>query len=373
MTKEQYLEEFPKWYESRRHIVIIGAGASIAALPDGDYYGHRTSCMNDIVKDVGLEDVLNGLHLESHSTNIEDIYSELSERDDCTEIRENIEKAIYDYYSKIRIPNKLTIYDLLILSLRNKDVIVSFNWDSLLLQAHMRWQNEIKDLPHLLFLHGNVGIGVCDTCKLPHPIGQFIYGKDKFESNVCPKCHGKLRPLTLLYPVKHKDYNKDPFIKAQWDYLQSILYNGAITTVFGYKAPASDVEAMQMIKTAFVKWGENSRQFDDLEIIERPGFSDEELEESWWQLADFTKHTPILYHSFFESSLARYPRRTIEAAKIYNLDGLFAKSLCQFNVEDLEKDAFELMDKMKVLFQKEAMNDYSLEASKIGISYGRTK
>ena len=363
MTREEYEEKISKWYVSRRHIVIIGAGASIASLPDGDYYGHKPSCMNDIIEDLGLKDILEKVNLKTKSHNIEDIYSELYERDDCATVREQVEQAIFDYYSKIRIPDKLTIYDLLVLSLRKKDVIVSFNWDSLLLQAYLRWEKEIKDLPQLLFLHGNVGLGVCDACHAPFPIGEFLPNDDKFYSNNCPNCHAQLRPLKLLYPVKHKDYNKDPFINAQWDYLQNIICNGAITTVFGYKAPASDVEAMEIIKKAFVKLGEESRQFDILEIIERPGFSLEELTESWWEIVDFTKHTPKLYHSFFESTLARFPRRTIEAAKIYNLDGHFAIPICQFKEEDLEKGAYELVhNKMGELLKKEMQNDYSVES-----------
>lgn len=362
MTKEQYIKELPKWYENRRHIVFIGAGASIAALPDGDYYGNRTSCMNNIINDLNLQLFLAGIKLNSQSSNIEDIYSELCDREDCKEVREKIESAIYDYYSRIRIPNKLTIYDLLVLSLRNKDIIVSFNWDSLLLQAHMRWQQHVKDLPHLLFLHGNVGMGLCDKCRIPFPIGQFHYGDNHFYLNDCPKCHGELRPLKLLYPVKHKDYNKEPFIKSQWEYLKNILNEGAITTIFGYKAPNSDVEAMQIIKDAFVKFGTDSRQYDDIEIIERPGFSYNDLSESWWQLSDNTSHTPQLCHSFFESKLAIYPRRTIEAAKIYNIEGLFARPICQFKEEDLSFNPDELMKKMAELLGREKMNDYSLEA-----------
>ena len=55
-----------------------------------------------------------------------------------------------------------TVYDFLILSLTEKDVIATFNWDPLLLQAYVRC-NEITDnLPHLLCLHGNVGTGYCE-------------------------------------------------------------------------------------------------------------------------------------------------------------------------------------------------------------------
>ncbi|MHA1748548.1 MAG: hypothetical protein ACTSXN_02865 [Promethearchaeota archaeon] len=40
-----------------------------------------------------------------------------------------------------------TIYDYLILSLRKKDVIATFNWDPLLVQA--AWKNRNFDLPNI--------------------------------------------------------------------------------------------------------------------------------------------------------------------------------------------------------------------------------
>ena len=38
-----------------RHIVILGAGASIAAFPDGDVNGNRLPTMDNLVEMLGLQ------------------------------------------------------------------------------------------------------------------------------------------------------------------------------------------------------------------------------------------------------------------------------------------------------------------------------
>ena len=60
---------------------------------------------------------------------------------------------IHDYFHSLRIPPTPTLYDHLLLALRKKDVVATFNWDPLLLQAAKRcieggegrersWRNE---------------------------------------------------------------------------------------------------------------------------------------------------------------------------------------------------------------------------------------
>jgi hypothetical protein len=47
------------------------------------------------------------------------------------------------------------------LSLREKDVIATFNWDPLLFAACARNHTRTK-LPYIIYLHGNVAIGYCN-------------------------------------------------------------------------------------------------------------------------------------------------------------------------------------------------------------------
>ena len=57
ITKTQLVDQ-PK--RLRRHIVILGAGASVAAFPDGDANGKRLPTMANFVEMLSLESILGG-------------------------------------------------------------------------------------------------------------------------------------------------------------------------------------------------------------------------------------------------------------------------------------------------------------------------
>ena len=64
----------------RRHTVILGAGATIAAIPNGDKNGKKSSVMNGLIEKLQLQNILDGVKLKTNSDNLEDIYSELYSR-----------------------------------------------------------------------------------------------------------------------------------------------------------------------------------------------------------------------------------------------------------------------------------------------------
>ena len=43
------LENFEFYMKSRPHVVILGAGASCAAIPNGDKYGRKISAMSGFI------------------------------------------------------------------------------------------------------------------------------------------------------------------------------------------------------------------------------------------------------------------------------------------------------------------------------------
>ncbi len=296
-------KDFEKYYNRRPHVVIIGAGASRAVM------GEKCPTMDDAIKKVGIDKLLAGISLETKSTNLESIYSELYSRgEECREVRERIEKCLYDYFDDVFLPPfQPTIYDQLLLSLTKKDCIASFNWDGLLIQAYRRVCNITNDLPELLLLHGNVHAGMCDKC------GQYGYIAD-----ACPKCGGRYAPVPLLYPVAEKDYTLNRFIRDQWNKFEDYMERSGAVTIFGYRAPSSDQAAADIIKKAFSK-NELSHKLDKIEIIERPGFNSSEISDTWKYLIERTELTCSIHESFFESSLAHAPRRTLE----YVCDGLY--------------------------------------------------
>ena len=80
-------------------------------------------------------------------------------------------------------------------------------------------------------------------------------------------------------------------------------------TVFGYSAPSTDVEAVELLKDT---WGNVSkRNMEQTEIINRPGADHDVLRETWDSFIH-THHYDI-FESFYESFLAYHPRRTGEA------------------------------------------------------------
>lgn len=61
--------------EGRRHVVILGAGASFAVTnpTNGDKNGKKLPVMNNLIQIVGLEDLMNQVTLECDSYNFEDV------------------------------------------------------------------------------------------------------------------------------------------------------------------------------------------------------------------------------------------------------------------------------------------------------------
>lgn len=281
-------------YCRRPHVVIVGAGASRAVM------GEVCPTMNEAIRQVGLDNILQGITLQTKSKNLEVIYSELFRRgDECKEARLAMEKVLYNYFSNIYLPDTLTIYDHLILSLTEKDCIISFNWDSLLIQAYNRVSRITQNRPEILFLHGNVGAGVCESCRTYGPL----------ENYYC-RCGKPYKPVPLLYPVDQKDYNSNIFIRDQWHAAEDYIARTGKVTIFGYSAPSSDKDASEILKSAFSKY-KGVHRFDAVEIIERPGFKSDEISDTWKYFFSVVNNQKNIVDSFYNSSLANAPRRTI--------------------------------------------------------------
>jgi len=282
------------------HVVILGAGASIASnKQDREAHGMELPSMNNLPDVVGLNDLINQFPPKwIDEKNFEATYSNIAENDPNNPYLKEMNSRIYSYFRRLKLPNKPTIYDYLVMSLREKDVIATFNWDPFLFQAWYRNYQHGSN-PLLLFLHGNVAIGYNKKDDKMGPAGYTSQQTGIF-----------YEPTQLLYPVKHKDYSQDCFIRREWEMLQQRLdkreWNTHYVTIFGYSAPVSDIEAHDIMKKA---WGNiDNRNMEQFEIIDVK--DENEVVDSW---KDFihTDHYDFVT-SFFESSLALYPRRTDE-------------------------------------------------------------
>ena len=247
------------------HVVILGAGASLAALPRGDRHGRRLPVMRNLVEVLNLQDLFERHQMRWKGLNFEDVYDAISDDTSKAALRTELERRVWSYFTAIEIPESVTLYDELLLSLRGKDIIATFNWDPLLLQAYRRVA-DLGDMPSIVFLHGNVGIGYCEANKIKGAAGQR-----------CSKCGKVLTPSPLLFPVRDKRYREHPFLAGEWAVLEAHLQDAFIMTIFGYSAPATDVNARDLLLKA---WTANAtRELAQIEIVDiRPR---RDLEASW--------------------------------------------------------------------------------------------
>jgi len=280
------------------HVVILGAGASIAATRrNPEMNGKRLPSMNDFIELVGLQDIVSSLPIALRAANFEELYSNLHNDNPSSNILKEIEKRVFDYFKDMKLPNEPTIYDYLVLSLRSRDIIATFNWDPFLYQAWCR-NMHLGDYPYIAFLHGNVALGYSTKEKKAGPAGM-----------TSKKTFNYFEPTQLLFPVTKKNYNNDEFTKSQWEMLDSFLSDKAarLLTIFGYGAPKTDVEAVQALIKA---WGTaDQRNMEQFEIIDvRP---EDELVNTWGNFIN--SHHYDYSTDYFKSSLASNPRRTFES------------------------------------------------------------
>jgi hypothetical protein len=277
------------------HVVLLGAGASLAAFPNGERNGKLLPLMSNFVEVVGLEGLLKSAGISPPYSNFENLYASLYEQEEKRDFTLELEDKIYQYFAKMEICEEPTIYDVLLLSLREKDVIATFNWDPFLWQAYSR-NYHYAELPHILFLHGNVAVGFCKNCHAQGPRGR-----------LCSGCRRPFRPSHLLYPITKKNYASDSFISSAWSALKDAMKRAWALTIFGYGAPVSDTEAVGLLSNF---WGSPSeRRLEEIEIIDI--LDDTALSARWNRF--ILSHHYRTATTFYDSLLAKHPRRTSEA------------------------------------------------------------
>lgn len=279
------------------HLVVLGAGASRHAFPCGDAKGRRLPVMSDFVEVLGLGDSLrdHGVDVAAEDFNFEAFLSDLHESGENGGLLRHLESRIIEYFSALKLPETPTLYDYLLLGLRETDVVATFNWDPFLWKAANRNQHKIRP-PHLLFLHGNVAVGLCQACKVKGDV-----------SDSCHRCGKSFEPSRVLYPVKNKDYRSSPFIENEWRVLQQALEKAYVLTIFGYGAPDTDAAAVELLRSSWVR--SRITELAEVEIIDvQP---ENTLRRKW---ADFIVRSHYRVNDdFYTSLIAQFPRRSSDA------------------------------------------------------------
>ncbi len=278
------------------HVVLLGAGASIAALPLGDKHGRRLPVLANLVDVVGLRPMLEAEGVRPECLGgFEALFDSLSSQSKYAALCQLIEARVRTFFSEIQIPDEVTLYDRLLAGLRSKDIIATFNWDPLLLQAYAR-NRHLQNLPRVVFLHGNVLLGFCEAHK-----------KKGYATQTCSVCGAPLTPSPLLLPVKDKRYKEHPLLAAEWSELEHTLEYAYLFTIIGYSAPTSDAAAKALLHTAWNKNG--TSELAEIEIVD---IADKrELKRRW---KDFIVRSH--YHSMrslTRSLISVFPRRSCDA------------------------------------------------------------
>lgn len=254
--------------------------------------------MRDLIDALDLHRELSNAGYRRAKRNFEAFYSDLVESGQNAALADLIEDRVWEYFSKLDLPDKPTIYDYILAGLRGKDVVATFNWDPFLLQAFRRAGKLVdkKHLPRITFLHGNVGVAICAQDKTASVRGA-----------ICQKCGQRFTPSKLLFPVKKKDYQSDAFIKGEWEALRLYLKDAYFLTVFGYSAPATDIEAKRLMLEV---WKKNpTLTLAQVEVLDIA--NEKKLERAWKPF--FHSHHYGIFNDFFISQLFTHPRRSCDA------------------------------------------------------------
>jgi hypothetical protein len=314
--------EFMETMKNSPHVVLLGAGASYACIRNGDKKGKKISCMDNFLQNTGIDIGYTGTN-----TNLEAIYQEIDDPK-----KELLEREIKDYFDDFELPDEPTIYDALIISLTKKDLIASFNWDPLLVEACLRCRKITEDLPDIVFLHGNVREWYANN--IDGTITKtFAQGKRPSHAICIKTLSGqKCNQTPLLFPVKNKNYSENIYIKNAWNVLQDTLYKAFMFTIFGYSGPKSDEEALMLLKDGFLVKDKNggtsdTNNFKQLTIIDR----NENILSSFKRLLDvpqqpFTEgindYVKVINDFWNEDNwLITWPRLTTEAYIITQYEG----------------------------------------------------
>ena len=285
--------------------------------------------MRDLIDIVELEPILRRSSVMFRKDeSFEKIYARLASNLTSRDLLMELEGQITAYFSDLQLPDDTTLYDLLLLSLRPEDAVFTFNWDPFLFDAYER-NHGIVPLPGIFFLHGNVRIGQCS--KHSENWGR--------KQNLCPDCGKPFESVPLLYPVENKGYSKDPYIRQSWEEAKQLFEDALVITIFGYSAPESDQDAVDLLKSAWMN--RSSREFEHVEVID---IDEESILYERWKSFTPTHHLRRR-QDFKDSWIARWPRRSCEAVAGFMSQGIPYKLFpMEFNrdLKVLQKQAADI-------------------------------
>jgi hypothetical protein len=329
LTKDRLLG--PPFVAPLPHVVVLGAGASRAAFPHGDRHGKILPLVDGLAEVVGKpwHDLLEFFQPPVES--FEAQFSWLRRQANAADVLSEVERRIIQYFQSLELPDSPTIYDYLILGLRPKDTIATFNWDPLLLATHLR-NRGVAELPDIRFLHGCVSYFTCQDHDVLGSVNE-----------CCPECYRSLVAPALFFPESEKDYAAERAVQREWNAVGQRLRRAFHLTIFGYSGPATDYNARKLLLEAWT--ATPMREVSHVEIIDVT--TDDVLRRKWQEFIPF-QHD-MVHREFWESTIAKWPRRTGEYKMCASLYGIPAETIGPIRTDSLH----ELQDWHAALAQQE--------------------
>ena len=233
-----------------KHLVILGAGSTIATIPKGDKNGEFSYTLDNLLNDKCFASFVEKVQaLDYQTDDVEALCNQLYK--EGKPLYDEFESLVRKKYASLELPEEFTILDRLVLSLTPNDAIVSFNWDDLVIQAYQRMSEYVPEemLPILAFPHGNA---------------QAVYNNKHYTSKrIVTGANWIDSPLNM--PVDEIDYKSDVFINSQWHILDFYMRNAQMITFFGYRGPSSDEQDLKHLDELFAK----NEICDKIEIIDK--------------------------------------------------------------------------------------------------------
>jgi hypothetical protein len=98
------------------HVLVLGAGASIASYLHSGRIGKPLPSMADLIDTLALRQEIEAAGIETGNFNFEAFYDEIATSGEQTGLRLQIEERVYRYFSDLQLPDQPTIYDYLLLN-----------------------------------------------------------------------------------------------------------------------------------------------------------------------------------------------------------------------------------------------------------------
>lgn len=281
-----------------KHLVILGAGSTIATIPKGDKNGEFSYTLDNLLNDKCFASFVEKVQaLDYQIDDVEALCNQLYKEN--RPLYDEFVSLVRKKYASLELPYGFTILDRLVLSLTPNDAIISFNWDDLVIQAYQRMSEYVPEemLPILAFPHGNA---------------QAVYDNKHYTSKRIVTSTS-LFDSPLNMPVDEIDYKSDVFINSQWHILDFFMRNAQMVTFFGYRGPDSDEQDLKHLDELFAK----NEICDKIEIIDKDQESAVEVAK---RLERFKMQPNWLYPcaDFWHSTIAKYPRRTLSVLDNWN-------------------------------------------------------